>query len=55
VTTGVLLLLASLAPAAGTGPAGMIWPAWLRLRYRAGTASRQRAGISRQARKSASR
>ena len=34
------ILLASLAPAAGTGSAGVIWLARLWLRYRAGTAGR---------------
>jgi hypothetical protein len=55
VTTGILLVLASLAPAAGTGPAGMIWPAWLRLRYRARTAGHNGAGISRPAWRSVGR
>jgi hypothetical protein len=37
--TTVLVLLAGLAPAAGTGTAGMIWLRRLWLRYRAETAT----------------
>ena len=41
--TGVLLLLASLTPAAGTGTGGMIWLARLWFRYRTETAGRDSA------------
>jgi hypothetical protein len=43
VTTGILLLLASLTPAAGTGTAGMIWLARLWLRCRTDTGGRDSA------------
>jgi hypothetical protein len=56
VTTGILLLLASLTPAAGTGTAGMIWVARLWLRCRTDTGGSASAPESpRRTRRSVSR